>query len=98
MGRLMYEGYPAFRPRIEAAPIVDAATRSISELPAVRSPDDRRAIITRLRLVMEDPGQQLANAAAQYIVDALCAADNQPDKVVVPGFTHTDYPRRTPRR
>lgn len=98
VGRLMYEDYPAFRPRIEEAPVVDETTRWVSELPAVRSSDDRRAIITRLRLVMEDPGQQLANAAAQYIVDALCAVDNQPDRVVVPGFTNTDYPRRTPRR
>jgi hypothetical protein len=98
LGRLMYEGYPAFQPLMNNAPIVDATTQAISELPSVRSPDDRRAIITRLRFVMEDPGQQLANAAAQYIVDALCAVDNRPGDVVIPGFTNTTYPRRTPRR
>ena len=77
IGRLMYEGYPAFRPVTDGGPVLDAATQTISEIPVVRSPDDRRAIITRLRFVMEDPGQQLANAAAQYIVDQLCAADNR---------------------
>jgi hypothetical protein len=94
----MYEGYPAYRPVINSAPIVDETTQSVSELPAVHSSDDRRAIITRLRLVMEDPGQQLANAAAQYIIDQLCAADNRPQAVVIPGFTNTTYPRRTPRK
>jgi len=98
LGRLMYESYPAFRPLMNNAPIVDATTQSISELPTVRSPDDRRAIITRLRFVMEDPGQQLANASAQYVIDQLCAVDNRPEGVVIPGFTNTDYPRRTPRR
>lgn len=98
VGRLMFADYPAYQPPINGAPFVDATTQTISELPAVRSPDDRRAIITRLRLVMEDPGQQLANAAAQYIIDELCAVDNHPEKVVIPGFTNTTYPRRTPRR
>ena len=96
VGRLMYEGYPAYRPVINNAPVVDDATRSVSELPIVRSPDDRRAIITRLRIVMEDPGQQLANAAAQYMIDQLCATDNNPRSVFIPGFTNTTYPRRTP--
>ena len=98
VGRLMYEGYPAFRPLMNNAPIVDATTQEISELPIVRSPDDRRAIITRLRFVMEDPGQQLANASAHYVIDQLCAVDLRPEDVVIPGFTNTVYPRRTPRR
>lgn len=93
MGRIMYEGYPAFRRTIAAAPVVDADTASISEMPTVRSADDRRAIITRLRFVMEDPAQQLANAGAQFIVDQLCANGNRPADVVVPGFTNTVYPR-----
>jgi len=98
VGRLMFEDYPAFRPLLNNAPIVDASTQSIGELPIVRSADDRRAIITRLRFVMEDSGQQLANAGAQFMIDQLCAADNQPEKVIVPGFTNTIYPRRTPRK
>lgn len=94
MGRIMYADYPAFRRPIGAAPVVDAGTDSITEIPTVRSADDRRAIITRLRFVMEDPAQQLANAGAQFIVDQLCANGNRPDAVIVPGFTNTVYPRR----
>lgn len=93
MGRIMYDGYPAFRRSVEAPPVVDAGTQSVAEIPAVRSADDRRAIVTRLRFVMEDPGQQLANAGAQFIVDQLCANGNRPADVVVPGFTGVDYPR-----
>ncbi len=94
MGRIMYADYPAFRRTIGAAPVVDADTDSVAEIPTVRSADDRRAIITRLRFVMEDPAQQLANAGAQFIVDQLCANGNRPADVVVPGFTDVTYPRR----
>ena len=93
MGRIMYQDYPAFRRTIEAAPVVDSDTESVREIPTVRSADDRRAIITRLRFVMEDPAQQLANAGAQFIVDQLCANGNRPADVIVPGFTNTAYPR-----
>lgn len=93
MGRIMYADYPAFRRTIGLAPVVDADTESVTEIPTVRSADDRRAIITRLRFVMEDPAQQLANAGAQFIVDQLCANDNRPGDVVVPGFTNTVYPK-----
>ncbi len=84
----MFEGYPAFRPAIKSAPVIDAKTESLGVLPTVQSPEDRRAIVTRLRFVMEDPAQQLANATAHYIIiDQLCACDNRAD-VVVPGFTN----------
>ncbi len=96
MGGAMFAGYPAFRPTINRAPVIDASTESIGELPAVRSPEDRRAVITRLRFVMEDPAQQLANASAHYIIDQLCACNNRPSSVVVPGFTHMPYPRFAP--
>jgi hypothetical protein len=94
VGREMFAGYPAFEPAINSAPVIDASTRSISEMPAVRSPDDRRAVMTRLRFVMEDPAQQLANSVAPYIVDQLCAGDNCPADVIVAGFTNVTYPRR----
>lgn len=87
----MFDGYPAFHRPVEAAPIVDAGTRQAAELPRVRSVDDRRAIITRLRFVMEDPAQQLANAGAQFIVDQLCGNGNVPEAVVVPGLDNIDY-------
>lgn len=91
MGRLMFEGYPAFQRSVTAPPVIDAETSELSELPLVRSVDDRRAIITRLRFVMEDPAQQLANAGAQFIVDQLCANGNDPHSVLVPGFDNIDY-------
>jgi Domain of unknown function (DUF5624) len=98
LGQAMFEGYPAFRQVINDPPVIDGTTQSLGELPIVRSPEDRRAIMTRLRFVMEDPAQQLANATAHYIIDQLCACDNRPSKVIVPGFTNMTYPRRSTRR
>ena len=98
MGRLMYADYPAFRPRTEAAPVIDAATGAMHDMPVVRSADDRRAIVTRLRFVMEDPTQQLANAGAQFIVDQLAANGNRPAEVVVPGLTGVAYPVPPPSK
>ena len=98
VGRAMFEGYPAFKPMINTAPVIDATTQSIGELPAMRSPDDRRTIMTRLRFVMEDPAQQLANSVAHYIIDQLCARDNRPQDVIIAGFTNINYPRRPSHR
>lgn len=91
MGRLMFEGYPAFHRSVAASPVIDADTLQACELPYVGSIDDRRAIITRLRFVMEDPAQQLANAGAQFVIDQLCANGNDPCRVLVPGFDNIDY-------
>jgi Domain of unknown function (DUF5624) len=98
LGRAMFEGYPAFRQVINDPPVIDGKTASLGELPNVQSPEDRRAIMTRLRFVMEDPAQQLANATAHYIIDQLCACDNRPTKVIVPGFTNMTYPPRSTQR
>lgn len=94
VGRAMFEGYPAFIPAVNSAPVIDASTRSLGEMPAVTSPDDRRAVMTRLRFVMEDPAQQLANSVAHYIIDQLCATNNRAADVIVTGFTNVTYPRR----
>jgi hypothetical protein len=91
MGRLMFADYPAFDRAITEAPVIDPETQEASELPRVRSLDDRRAIITRLRFVMEDPGQQLANAGSQFVVDQLCANGNDPRAARIPGFDNVDY-------
>ncbi|MGH6616637.1 DUF5624 domain-containing protein [Sphingomonas sp.] len=98
MGRAMYADYPAYQPMIDASPVIDPTTQILGELPRVKSPEDRRAFITLLRFVMEDPRQQLANASAHYITDQLMENDNRPEKVIIPGFTNTTYPRLTPRR
>jgi hypothetical protein len=97
VGRAMFEGYPSFKTAINDPPIIEETTKSLTQLPAIRSPDDRRAIMTRLRFVMEDPAQQLVNSVADYIIDQLCANGNRASGVVVGGFTNIIYPRMTPR-
>jgi hypothetical protein len=97
LARGMFEGFPAFETSVRPAPTVDAAGRMIiSEMPPLRSPDDRFTAITRLRLVMEDPGQLLANSVASYIIDQLSEHGNRPAEVFIPGFTNVAYPVRQP--
>jgi Domain of unknown function (DUF5624) len=96
MARSMFDGFPAFEMATHSPPAMHLTAEStISEMPPLRFPDDRFTAITRLRLVMEDPGQLLANSVASYVVDQLCACGNQPGDVIIPGFTHVTYPRRT---
>jgi Domain of unknown function (DUF5624) len=94
VGREMFAGYPAFQPTFNIAPTLDEQTTSLGELPAIRSLQDRRAFITRLRFVMEDPAQQLSNAVAHYILDQMTGDPIDPGAVFVPGFTDIAYPPR----
>jgi len=95
MARAMFEGFPSFEIAIRTPPTIPlTATSVLHDMPSLRSPDDRFTAIARLRVVMEDPGQLLANSVASYIVDQLCAGDNRPGEVVIPGFTNVNYPRR----
>jgi hypothetical protein len=94
LGRLMFEKYPAYQPKPRVASVVGPDTKTVDQLPAISSPDDRRTVMTRLRVVMEDPTQLVSNAAADYVIDQLCANGNQPGKVAIPGFTNVVYPRR----
>ena len=72
-------------------------TTSVDGLPGLTSLHDRRGLMTRLRIVMEDPGQLVSNAAAHYVIDQLCASGNRPVEVFIPGFTGVVYPaRRSP--
>ena len=97
LARSMFDGFPAFETSVRPAPTVDAAGRMIiSEMPPLRSPDDRFTAITRLRLVMEDPGQLLANSVASYIIDQLSEHGNRPAEVFIPGFSNVTYPARQP--
>ena len=96
MARAMFEGFPSFEIAIRTPPALPlTATSVLHEMPSLRSPDDRFTAIARLRVVMEDPGQLLANSVASYVVDQLCACDNRPGEVVIPGFTNVSYPKRT---
>jgi hypothetical protein len=95
LARAMFEGYPAYDgSAVVASTALEIGSRSMSDMPALRAPDDRHTAIARLRLVMEDPRQLLANSVASYIIDQLCAADNDPTKVFIPGFSNVDYPAR----
>ncbi|MEU4806887.1 DUF5624 domain-containing protein [Actinosynnema sp. NPDC023587] len=97
MSRLMWPDYPAFEKRIDQAPVVDPDTAVVDAMPRVRSVHDRRAIVTRLRYVMEDPGAQIATAGMQFVLDQLSANGNRPELVELPGFTYTIYPARRRR-
>jgi hypothetical protein len=95
MARTMFDGFPSFEMAMRTPPTIPlTATSVLHEMPSLRSPDDRFTAIARLRVVMEDPGQLLANSVASYVVDQLCACDNRPGDVVIPGFTHVNYPKR----
>jgi Domain of unknown function (DUF5624) len=94
LARSMFVGYPAFEPTTNPAPTVAAGGAVVNEMPPLRSPDDRFTAITRLRFVMEDPGQLLANSVAPYVVDQLCACGNRPAEVIIPGFSNVNYPKR----
>ncbi|MFD2421838.1 DUF5624 domain-containing protein [Amycolatopsis pigmentata] len=92
MSRLMWPDYPGFEKRIDQAPVVEDDTEVVSAMPVVRSVDDQRAIVTRLRYVMEDPTAQIATAGMQFVLDQLIANGNRPELAELPGFTYTTYP------
>jgi hypothetical protein len=93
LGAKMFAGFPAFEPSIETAPVIDANTRTLREMPRLTHPDDRLTAITRLRLVMEDPRQLLSNSVSEFIIDELAAHDLDPRRVTIPGFTNASFPR-----
>jgi hypothetical protein len=88
---MMFEGYPGFRPDSVARPVLEERTLHLSEMPAVDSPDDWRALNTRLRLVMEDPRQLLSSCVTDYAVEQLQANGNNPASVRVPGLDNMHY-------
>jgi Domain of unknown function (DUF5624) len=94
LARGMFEGYPAFAKSIDEPPVIEPTTRSLHAMPRLRSPDDRFTAITRLRFVMEDPTQLLSNSVAHFVIDQLCEQQNQPNLVVIPGFSTVSYPAR----
>ncbi|HWG28645.1 DUF5624 domain-containing protein [Actinospica sp.] len=93
LGGRMFEGYPRYAPASVSFPDVhDPAVTEISEMPAVRTRDDMRSLVTRLRMVMEDPRQLLSGAVTDLAVEALGQADWDPADVYVPGLTDVHYP------
>jgi hypothetical protein len=94
LARVMFAGYPAFAKSTEESPVIEPATKSLHAMPRLRSPDDRFTAITRLRFVMEDSTQLLSNSVAHFVIDQLCEHNNQPELVVIPGFSNVAYPPR----
>jgi hypothetical protein len=87
MGSKLFEGYPTHS-RPGSAPASHPDGGSVK--PAAKHPD-RSALISQLRLVLEDPAQLLSNVAAEYVIDQLAAADNDPARVFIAGFSDVDY-------
>lgn len=92
----MFDGYPAFRLEVPPQPMVTPQTASVSHMPAVTSPDDMFAWVSRVRYALEDSRELLSNCVANAVIDLLDQAGNRPDKVPIPGLTGIAYPPRTP--
>jgi hypothetical protein len=89
----MFDGYPRFAVPAAGQPVIGPGTTSVGGKPAVRGPDDWFALVTRLRVVMEDPAQLLSGAVTDYASAELVAHGNDPSAVIVPGLDGEPYPR-----
>ena len=92
LGGQMFEGYPRFQARPAERVRIGPRTASVCEKPAVDGPHDWFALNTRLRVVMEDPSQQLAGAVTDYASSQLVRSANDPSAVTVPGLDGEPYP------
>ena len=88
----MFEGYPRFAALSAERFTIGPGTASVHAKPAVKGPDDWLALVTRLRVVMEDPTQLLSGAVTDYASSELVAHGNDPSAVVVPGLDGEPYP------
>jgi hypothetical protein len=92
LGGQMFAGYPRYAgPPVEQAPTGPGVT-SVPGKPAVNGPDDWFALVTRLRVVMEDPRQLLSGAVTDYASSELVRHANDPAAVTVPGLDGEPYP------
>jgi hypothetical protein len=88
----MFEGYPRFAALSAERLTIGPGTASVHAKPAVKGPDDWLALVTRLRVVMEDPTQLLSGAVTDYASSELVAHGNDPSAVTVPGLDGEPYP------
>ncbi|MDH4560921.1 DUF5624 domain-containing protein [Pseudomonas sp. BN411] len=84
VSRLMFPGHGSLEQ--------DAAALRMSDMPPLKSIDDRAGMAARLRRIMEDPTQLLSNSVADILIDQLRANGNRPELLEIPGFTHIEYP------
>lgn len=89
----MFEGYPRFTALPAEPIIIGPGTTSVHAKPALKGPGDWLALVTRLRVVMEDPTQLLSGAVTDYASSELVAYANDPSAVTVPGLDGEPYPR-----
>jgi hypothetical protein len=89
----MFDGYPGFAVPVVEQAVIGPGTATVGGKPAVRGPDDWLALVTRLRVVMEDPAQLLSGAVTDYASAELVAHGNDPSAVIVPGLDGEPYPR-----
>jgi len=92
LGGQMFEGYPRFEPLSAEMVSLGPDSASVHEKPAVTGPDDWYAMITRLRVVMEDPRQLLSGAVTDCASSQLLAVANDPAAVTIPGLDGEQYP------
>jgi hypothetical protein len=95
LGGQMFDGFPHFAPPSRGASTIGSATKSVTGMPTISRPDDWRALITRLRVVLEDPRQLLSGAVTDYASRQLVDNGNRPSAVTVPGLDGEPYPQRT---
>jgi hypothetical protein len=91
----MFEGYPRFAALSAERFTIGPGTASVHAKPAIKDPDDWLALVTRLRVVMEDPTQLLSGAVTDYASSELVAHGNDPSAVTVPGLDGEPYPHIT---
>lgn len=89
---LMYPGYPRFAPPPVVGPDLEPETETVTEMPRIKSPDDWRTMLTRMRLSLEDARQLQASGVTDYMAEQLIARDNDPSKIVIPGLDGEEYP------
>jgi len=92
LGETMFAGYPRFVPGSGLAPDLEDGRTEVSEMPRIHSPHDMRALVTRMRVVLEDPRQMVSSAVIDYAIEQLVATGNDPAAVVVPGLDGVGYP------
>lgn len=93
LGAVMFDGYPRYTPAgVHFPDVSDPTVTEVSEMPVIHSAEDMRAMVTRLRVVLEDPRQLLSSCVTDFAVASLAAVGNDPARVVVPGLTGVHYP------
>jgi len=91
----MFQGYPRFAAPTGEPVSIGPDTASVHAKPALKGPDDWLALVTRLRVVMEDPTQLLSGAVTDYASSELVKNANDPSAVTVPGLDGEPYPLLT---